>query len=98
MLVSSNGLVSAWRAGRAGPERALHQYDIDPPAEFVTHCGQNTGMAKAERLVQSDRRDRFPPADDGDHLAKAELCRARQQRLQQRPADAAPDLRGIDVD
>src|SRR5712691_9905904 len=55
-------------------------------------------MAEAERLVQPDRRDRLAAADHRNHLAVAELGRAGEQRLQQRPADAAPDFARIHID
>src|SRR5436190_9599927 len=79
-------------------QRALHQHDVDPPAELETDRLENADLPKTERLVEADRGDGLAPADHRDHLAVAELGATREQRRQQRPADAAPDFRRVDID
>src|SRR5437879_5309043 len=98
MLVSSKGLCSLRQGGCSWPKRALHQHDIDPAAEFETHRREDADMRKTERLMQPDRRNRLLPADDGDHLAIAEVGRTNEERFQQRPADAASGFGRIDID
>src|ERR1700723_2824943 len=55
-------------------------------------------MGEAERGVEPDRRQCLAAADHGDHLAIAQFGRALDHPGEQRTADAAPDLAGIDID
>src|SRR5580704_2192414 len=67
LLLLARGV--ARQAAVAGPELALHQDRIDPAAELEPHRAQGPDHAKAEPLVQGDRRDVRAVADHRDHLA-----------------------------
>ena len=70
---------------------------IDPAAEFEPDRGQETGLRKTERLVQTDRRPLVAAADHGNHLPIAEFATALEEGREQGSADAATDFSNVDV-
>src|SRR5271166_2358228 len=99
MLFSSNKWIRlfGWRR-RATTEGTLHQYDIDPAAELEADRGQGAGSRETESRMQANRRPCLATADDRDHLPVAEFGAAVEQGCEEGSAEAAPDLRVIDVD
>src|SRR5271168_5313 len=53
-LIGRSTIRRGRRAG-ARPERALHQYDVDPAAELEAGALEHEGLAEAERAVERDR-------------------------------------------
>src|ERR1043165_9811664 len=82
----------------AGTERALHQHDVEPAAEFESGRLQRADHTEAERTVEPDRGLVAAVADHGDHLAEAAALARFEQRLEQRAADALTLAAGLDVD
>ena len=71
----------SWRCAVASAEFALHQDAVDPAAEFEPDRTENANLAKAEALMETDRRVIRAVADDGHDLpqsfgfAYGEQCR-----------------------
>src|ERR1043166_9655340 len=86
------------RGAVAGTERALHQHDVEPAAEFESGRLQRADHTEAQRAVEPDRGRVAAVADHGDHLAEAAALARFEQRLEQRAADALTLAAGLDVD
>src|SRR5215472_12736482 len=86
------------QARLARPERALHVDRVDPAPEFEADPGEHADLGEAQRRVQPDRGHRLAAANHRDHLAIALLGNPVDHLRQQRAADAAAELAGIDID
>jgi hypothetical protein len=85
------------RRRRGEAERALHHDAVGPAAVSVGDTGQVADAREAELLVQRER-GRIVGIDVADHLPEAGGRAHIDQFAQEQPADAAADMRVVDVD
>src|SRR5205814_6935170 len=78
-------------------KRELHKDGVDPAIEFESHVPQNTGVLKAELLVDAHGGRVLTIADHGDELPAAPLLARRNQMREQKCADSVANMIRMNV-
>jgi hypothetical protein len=73
-----------------GREFALHQHGVNPPAVLETDLGEPPRVGEPAATVQRGGRALAAAGDDRDHLPRAGVRAAREQRGEQQPAKPSP--------